>query len=120
MTPLDDTQTSGSRDADAFDRRLDAIGWGLFLIMLGVLWLMPRDRLPEGSWLVGTGLILLGLSAARYIRGVPLRGFTVLLGTLALLVGLSDVLGAKVPFAPIALIMVGAGMLLKPLFAGKA
>ena len=69
---------------------------------------------------MGTGLILLGLSAARYVRGVPLRGFTVLLGSLALLVGLSDAMGAKVPFAPIVLIVVGAGMLLKPLFAGKA
>ena len=120
MTPVGDTQSPSSRDADGFDKRLDAVGWGLFLIMLGALWLVPKDRLPEGSWLVGTGLILLGLSAARYFRGVPRRGVTVLLGILALLIGLSDMLGAKLPFIPIVLILVGAGILLKPLFVGKS
>ena len=119
MTPVRDAQSPSNRDADGFDKRLDAVGWGLFLIMLGALWLLPKDRLPEGSWLIGTGLILLGLSAARYFRGVQIRGFTVLLGILALLIGLSDMFGAKLPFVPILLIMVGAGILLKPLFVGK-
>ena len=119
MTPLENTQPPTNRDADAFDKRLDAVGWGLFLMMVGVIWLLPKGLLPEGSWLVGTGLILLGLSVARYFRGVQLRGFNVLLGILALLIGLSDMSGAKVPFVPMILILVGASILLKPLFVPK-
>jgi hypothetical protein len=88
--------------------------------MLGALWLLPKERVPEGSWLVGTGVILLGLSVVRYFSGIQVRGFNVLLGMLALLVGLSEVVGAKVPFVPILLILVGASMLLRPLFGGKA
>ena len=29
--------------------------------MLGGLWLVPDQWIPEGSWLIGAGLIMLGL-----------------------------------------------------------
>jgi hypothetical protein len=47
----------------ALDRRLEGIGWALFLIMIGGLGLVPS--VPQGTWLVGTGLIMLGLNVAR-------------------------------------------------------
>ena len=44
------------------EQRLDSIGWGLFLVMIGCLWLLPEGTLPEGTWLVGMALIIFGLS----------------------------------------------------------
>ncbi|NIV40630.1 MAG: hypothetical protein GWN58_67915, partial [Anaerolineae bacterium] len=47
---------------EEFGQRLDAIGWGLFLVMLGGLWLVPEEwGVPEGTWLIGAGAIVLGL-----------------------------------------------------------
>ncbi|MFC1501963.1 hypothetical protein ACFL6A_00955 [bacterium] len=44
------------------EQRLDAIGWGLFLIMIGGLWMVPEGSLPEGTWLIGTEIIIFGLT----------------------------------------------------------
>jgi len=44
-------------------RRINSIGWALFFVMIGCLWLVPPETLPESTWLIGTGLI--GLAAFR-------------------------------------------------------
>jgi hypothetical protein len=101
----------------ALDRRLDAVGWGLFLIMIGGLFLVPEEwGIPEGAWLVGTGLIILGLLAVRYLNGIKVSGFWLFLGVLALGSGLAAVYGLDLPVFPILLIIAGAAILLKPLF----
>ncbi len=38
--------------------------------MIGGLWLAPSQLVPEGTWLIGTGLIMLGLTAARQMDGI--------------------------------------------------
>ena len=97
-------------------QQLDAIGWGLFLVMLGGLWLVPEEwGVPEGTWLVGTGVIVLGLILVRYSNGLQASGFWLFLGALALGTGLASVLGLDLPVFPILLIIAGAGILLKPL-----
>ena len=98
------------------NRRLEVIGWALFLIMIGGIGLVPSYQVPEGTWLVGTGLIMLGLNVARYVQHVPLHGVTITLGILALFLGGSDFFGVKLPFFPILLILIGANLLLRPLF----
>lgn len=98
-------------------RRLDALGWGLFLVMIGGLWLVPEELgIPEGTWLVGTGLIILGISAVRRFNDLRVSGFWLFLGFLALGSGLADILGLDLPVFPILLVIAGAGILLKPLF----
>ena len=97
------------------DRRLESLGWGLFLVMVGGLWLMPETTLPKGTWLVGTGLIILGLAAVRYFNDIRVSGFWTALGVIALGIGIGDVLGLDIPVVPILLIIIGASILLKPL-----
>ncbi len=98
-------------------QRLDAMGWGLFLLMLGGLWLVPEEwGVPEGAWLIGTGVIVLGLSLVRYLNALKISGFWLFLGALALGTGLASVLGLDLPVFPILLVIAGAGILLKPLF----
>ena len=95
----------------ALDRRLEGIGWALFLIMIGGIGLIPN--VSPGAWLVGAGLIMLGLNLARYLNGIRVSNFTVVLGILALLLGLGGITGANLPFFPILLILIGADIVVK-------
>jgi len=101
------------------DKRLESIGWALFLIMIGCLWLMPKEKIPEGTWVIGTGVIILGLTLVRYIKGIKIIGFWVILGILALAFGISDFFNVDLPLFPILLIIIGANIILKPLMRGK-
>jgi hypothetical protein len=103
----------------ALDQRLDALGWGLFLIMIGGLWLAPEGWVPEGTWLIGTGVIILGLMLIRYVNGIRVNGFWLVVGLIALGFGISDVFGLDVPVLPILLIIIGVHILLKPLLQRK-
>ena len=103
----------------ALDQRLDAIGWGLFLIMIGGLWLAPEGMVPEGTWLIGTGVIILGLMCIRYLNGINVNAFWLIVGVIALAFGISDVFGLDVPVLPILLIIIGVHILLKPLLKKK-
>jgi len=58
------------------NKRLEAIAWGLFLIMIGGLWLLPDETVPEGTWLLGVGVIMLGLNGVRNMYGIKMSGFT--------------------------------------------
>jgi hypothetical protein len=99
----------------ALDQRLENFGWGVLLITIGTIWLAPEKQLPHGSWLIAAGLIMLGLNAIRYFSGIRMRGFSLVVGTLALIAGLGQFFGLEVPLFPIALIVVGVLSLLKPL-----
>lgn len=100
-------------------KRLETTCWGLFLIMIGGIWLVPGEQVPEGTWLIGTGLIMLGLNIARYGNGIKMSGFTVVLGTLALLSGVGDFLAIDLPLLAILLILLGSKLLLEPLLEKK-
>ncbi len=102
----------------AMDKRLDAIGWGLFLMMIGGLWLLPEGMLPESVWLIGMGLIILGLNVVRYFQGIKISGFWTIVAVLAFGSGISDMLGVELPVFPIVLIVIGISSIVK-LFIAK-
>lgn len=119
MTTQNDLPVPGeAAQKTALDRRLDGIGWGLFFLMIGVLWLLPDDVLPESKWLlaaaVGVGVILLGQNAIRYLSGIKLRAGAVIVGILALAYGLSGFYGMDFPFFPVLFILIGAAIILFP------
>jgi hypothetical protein len=99
-------------------KRLDQIGWGIFLVMIGVIWLVPG--VPQGTWLIGTGVLLLVLNAIRSRLGVQWIGVSVALGVLALVAGLGDFTGIAIPLFPICLVIIGATLILKPLVFERA
>lgn len=59
--------------------------WGVLLIWWGIRWIFTF--LPNGTGLLGTGMILLGLNAIRSLMGIRPRHFTTLLGILAIVSG---------------------------------
>lgn len=101
-------------EKQALNRRLEAIAWGLFFVMIGGLGLVPNQQVPEGTWLIGTGVIMLGLNAARAFYGIRMSGFTNFLGIVAILAGVSAFLGVQFPFFPVLLILIGAHIILAP------
>src|SRR5688572_14658844 len=107
-------------DSQATGKRLDNIGWAVFLILTGALWLVPGSQLPPGTWFIGVALLLLGLNAIRATRKVPVSGFGTLLGVLALAVGISAFLGVDLPIVAIGLILLGLGLLVRELGARRA
>jgi hypothetical protein len=103
-------------DKAALNKRLEGMGWGLFLIMLGGFALVPDAMVPKGLWSIGVGLIMLGLNAARYYYKIRMSGFTTFLGILALLNGILELLGMNKLEGAIFLIILGSYLLIKPWF----
>jgi hypothetical protein len=96
--------------------RLEEFSWALFLVLIGVLWILPASYFPSSAWLVGAGVILLGLNFVRYFVGIKMSGFTVFLGIVALVAGLGSVFGFELPIIPAVLIIVGASLLVRAIF----
>lgn len=93
------------------NRRLETLSWGLFLVMLGGFALV-RD-VPQGTWLLGAGLIMLGLNAVRLLVGIRASWLTLLLGTFGVLAGLSSVLGVDIPVGPLLIILIGLAVVVR-------
>ena len=102
------------------NERLRSTSWALFLIMIGGFWLIPEGQLPHGSWLIGLGVILLGLNAVRYLSGIPMSAVTTILGVIALVAGLGDFAGVDVPVGPVLIILIGASIILRNLEPRRA
>ena len=112
--------TPREAEEKALNKRLDTIAWACFLIMIGCLGLVPKEQVPEGTWLVGVGIIWLGLNAARYLNRIKMSGGTIVLGIVAIVAGLGDVYGLDLPVLPILLILLGAHLLLTHLHQDRA
>jgi hypothetical protein len=98
------------------NKRLETIGWGLFLIMLGGFALVPHTLVPEGLWSVGVGVIMLGLNVTRYFFKIKMSGFTTFLGVISLLSGVTQLMGMHNLDAPVLLVILGAYLIVKPWF----
>jgi hypothetical protein len=102
------------------DHRLNDIGWGLLLMLTGVIWLVPPDQVPSGTWLLGVAAILLGANVARYVKRIAVSGFTVVLGMAALVAALSQMWRTDLPLLAICLLVIGASLVAKPLLTKAA
>ena len=99
--------------------RINKIGWGLFLVILGIIWLLPDSMIPDGALLIGIGIILLGLSFVRHQYGIKRSDTNIVLGIIALAFGLGDFLGTGLPLIPILLIFWGLSIFYRIIFSRK-
>ena len=53
--------------------RIESVGWALFLIMIGCLWLVPASSVPEGTWLIGAGVIMVGVNLVKRGNNLPMN-----------------------------------------------
>jgi hypothetical protein len=93
-------------------RNFEALAWGAIFVWWGVTELIPA--LPDGTGLIGLGLILLGVNTARTRSGVPTVWFSTMIGILALVWGCLELAGVvlslpfELPIFAILLIVLGA------------
>ncbi len=107
------------------NRTFEGLAWGTFFIWWGMTDLF--QILPKGTGLLGFGLILIGLNAARSVSGIPTGGFTITLGILALVLGGLELAGTvlslpfELPVFAILLLVLGVVVLARgTLEFGKA
>jgi hypothetical protein len=99
------------------NRKFETITWGVLFIWWGITLLFRF--LPDGTGMAGTGLILLGLNAARSLNGIPANDFSITLGILALVWGGLELarsilrLPFELPVFAILLIVLGAIVLVR-------
>ena len=109
---------TGMARATDLDHRLDVLGWGVFFVMTGMLMLIPS--LPEGTWLVGLGVLLLGLAGVRLALGLAFEWFGLILGVGALLAGLGTIAGVEIPVFALFLVACGLALIAGVLSKGGA
>jgi hypothetical protein len=114
MSTTSSSPTTQDNAKALLNKQLEASAWGLFLIMLGGMAFIPDERVNEGWWSVGVGVILLGLNVARYLKGIRMSGFTTVLGVIALVTGVGELAGVDLPGLAILLILLGLNLVLKP------
>jgi hypothetical protein len=109
---VDEVDATEKRD---LARKLDAAGWGLFFIWVGIAFLAD---LGVGAGLLGIGVITLGGQAARKYSNLKVEGFWAIAGLLFLVGGLWELFEAKLPLVPILLILAGVTLLIS-ILGGK-
>jgi hypothetical protein len=114
-TPAPKRESVIDPDKAALNKRLETIGWGCFLIMLGGFMFVPHEIIAGGFWSIGVGLIMLGLNAARYLNGIRMSGFTTFLGVIAIIGGVLQLMGLEAIEGAFLLIILGLALLGRPL-----
>ena len=100
-------------------KKLDAVGWGVFFIWIGLAFLA---HVGWGIGLLGVGAIALGAQAARKYFGLPVERFGLVIGIVFVLWGALKLLNiqlgeASIPggLLPIVLIVVGIALVVSAL-----
>ena len=71
--------------------------------------------MPQETWLIGAGLIMLGLNGVRLLLGIRISWFTVIVGTVALASGLESVYGVSLDVGPLLIILIGLAIIVRAL-----
>lgn len=96
------------RTNSTFARSIDAAGWALFFMWVGIA------LLAGFGWtvsLIGTAAIILFVQAVLFFRGERLDVFMAALGVVLLIGAIADVYGSIWTLFPALLIVVGIAML---------
>lgn len=93
------------------NKHYTVFAWGVLFLLLGVLMLIPGDQ--SAIFVLGAGIIFLGLNLVRKLNHIPVSLFSTILGVLALGLGavalFRHVLHVhfELPIFPVLLIWIG-------------
>jgi hypothetical protein len=102
----------GTVERRATAHKLDAVGWGLFFIWIGIALLA---NLGWGVGLVGVGILILGGQMARKYMALGFETFWALVGALFVIGGVWQVLSLRVSLIPILFILAGVALFVSAL-----
>ncbi len=97
-----------SMNTKVLNERLDAVGWGLFFVWVGIAFVA---HVGWGTGLLGVGLITLGGQVMRKYFGLRLEVFWLMVGFFFLLGGVWELLNVQFEFVPILCIIAGVALL---------
>jgi len=104
-------------DKKSLNRRYVTIAWGSLFLWLSILMIVPGNQSP--TFVLGAGIILLGLNLARLFSRITVSPFSIILGCLACGLGLVAMFRTalnippfELPFLPSVLIVIGLYMLI--------
>ena len=103
-------------DRRALNRKLEAAGWGLFFIWIGIAFFA---HIGWGMGLLGVGIIILGAQAARKYFDLKLEGFWIAVGILFVVGGFWKVVNVQIGLLPILCIVNGVVLLVSTLAGGQ-
>jgi hypothetical protein len=88
---------------------LDAIAWGVFVVLLGVGWLTSAYyQVDTGIYVaLGVGFILLALNSARWTMKINVSKFSLFIGLLAIALSGAGLVGFAMSFIPTVIVLVG-------------
>lgn len=98
--------------------KLIKLSWALFLILVGGSWILESTNWINSTqeWALifaGSGGILLLLNGLRIIWKINISKFTIVLGTLGLLLGIAKYYALDISIWPALVLIVGIFMLLE-------
>lgn len=96
-------------DERALDRKIDATGWGVFFVWVGVALIA---HVGWGPGLLGVAVIMMGAQVVRKMLGMGVNGFSVLVGILFAIVGVWNIFQVRVDLIPLLFIVTGIAFIL--------
>ena len=96
-----------STDNQTLNRTVATIGWGALFVWWGISILI--DPITIGMSAIGTGLILLGVNAARMLKGIPIKNSNTPVAVVAIVWGMLDYALALHFWASFATLMIVIG-----------
>lgn len=109
MTESHKNPPKNPKDAEIHKAKtLDAAGWGLLLVWLGITTLFAFNW---PVFLIGLGVLVLGMQAVRSSWRLQVEGFWIILGIVFIAAGVAESFGTSFPLVPAALILFGLATL---------
>lgn len=71
--------------------------------------------MPEDAWLWGVAAILFGVNVVRYFNHIKINSFSMALGLATLIAAMTRLWRQDLPLLAICFIVIGVGLLAKPL-----
>jgi len=105
---------SMTSEKKALNKKLETASWGIFFVGLGgILAVQSIYKIDiKGGIFITIGLLLIALNAMRYQKQIPISMFTLFIGIVTLLIGISDLAGFKLPVFETIMILIGLFILL--------
>lgn len=91
------------------EKNLEAAGWGLFFIWVGIS-ILAGFSFAVG--LLGVGIITVGVQLVRKFYNLKLEGFWLIVGLLFIIGGIWELLRIEVQLVPILIIVAGIVILI--------
>ena len=88
------------------EERLDSVGWGLLFLLFGAL-ALPNGAAEYAS-AAAVGAAMLGLNVLRIVLDVPVRWFSIILGTVMAVAGSGALAGVKMDVFVLFFVFAGA------------